>query len=228
MVTRTSHNMLLKGYRYRNKRKTRRINNPGRYKSEKADPKDLLTRRVPHLAFFDEAYYDRVIAKADARNAKFRRNGKGGPDPCQDRPKKRTRFPGQTVYCGICGRLYVFGGHGQTDHLMCEGAREYKCWNGMTFDGTLGADRISEAAFGEIERLQAFDAVFLGKLNEEACLLDASRNARMEAIDRELTAVRGEIDNVISFIRGGDTSERVRAELRQLEEREKATSSPEG
>ena len=69
MVTRTSHNWLLKGLRYRNKRKTRRINNPGHYKSERADPKDLLTRRVPHLAFFDEAYYDRVIGVADARNA---------------------------------------------------------------------------------------------------------------------------------------------------------------
>jgi site-specific DNA recombinase len=160
MVTRTSHNWLLKGLRFRNKRKTRRINNPGRYKSEKAEPKDLLLRHVPHLAFFDDAYYDRVIAKADARNAKFRRNGNGTPAPCQDRPKKRTRFPGQTVYCGICGRLYVFGGHGQRDHLMCEGAREYKCWNGITFSGPLAARKISEAALSEVCLLEDFNPVF--------------------------------------------------------------------
>ena len=121
MVARVSHNWILKGYRFRNKRKTKRNNTTGRYKSEKANPKDLITRHVPHLAFFDEAYYDRVIAKIDARNAKYRRNGKGGADLCLDRPRKRTRFPGQTIYCGVCGRLFVFGGHGQKHHLMCEG-----------------------------------------------------------------------------------------------------------
>ena len=156
MVARASHNPILKGIRFRNKRKTKRNNKTGRYISEKADPKELLLRRVPHLAFFDEAYYDRVIAKVDARNAKYRRNGNGEPDPCQDRPKKKTRFPGQTVYCGICGRLFVFGGHGQRDHLMCEGAREYKCWNGITFDGPFAAQKISEAVLSELCLLAEF------------------------------------------------------------------------
>ncbi len=173
MVSRVSHNVLLKGYRFRNKRKTKRINETGRYKSEKADPKDLLLRRVPHLAFFEETYYDRVIAKVDARNAKFRRNANGAPDPCRDRPKKKTRFPGQTVYCGICGRLYVFGGHGQRDHLMCEGAREYQCWNGISFDGRVAAQRISEAALAELRQLANFDSVFLSALNEESRMVAA-------------------------------------------------------
>jgi hypothetical protein len=220
MVGATSHNILLKGIRFRNKRKTRRVNNPGRYKSEKADPKELLTRSVPHLAFFDEEYYDRVIAKADARNAKFRRNGNGASDPCSGRPKKRTRFPGQTVYCGICGRLFVFGGHGQKDHLMCEGARLHKCWNGITFDGGLAAKSICDAVFDEIEKLESFDPVFLDKVNAEARLRDASRLGRLEAIDRELRLVRREIENVMKFIRGGNDSTHVRDELRQLEERE--------
>lgn len=121
MVARVSHNWILKGVRFRSKQKTRRINETGRYKSERADPKDLLTRPVPHWAFFTESYYDRVIAKVDARNAKYRRNQDGQSDPCRERPKKRTRFPGQTVYCGVCGRLFVFGGHGRRDHLMPDG-----------------------------------------------------------------------------------------------------------
>ena len=221
MVTRGSHNVLLKGFRFRNKRKTRRNNESGRYLSEKADPKELLLRRVPHLAYFDEAYYDRVIAKVDARNAKYRRNGKGGPDPCKNRSKKRTRYPGQTVYCGICGRLYVFGGHGQTDHLMCEGAREYKCWNGITFDGPLGARSISGVSINEIEKLEDFDSVFLDKLDDHARVVDAARHGRLEAIDRDLRTVRQQIDNVMTFIRGGDGSKRVRAELHRLEEKEK-------
>jgi hypothetical protein len=217
MVGATSHNVLLKGIRFRNRRKTRRVNNSGRYKSEKADPKDLLTRPVAHLAFFDASYYDRVIAKADARNAKYRRNGNGGPDPCKDRPKKRTRYPGQTVYCGICGRLYVFGGHGQTDHLMCEGARAYNCWNGITFDGPLGARSISATSLNEIEKLDAFDPVFLDKVNNQSRLADVARHGRLEAIDRKLQARQREIANLVAFIRGGD-SEHVRNELRRLEE----------
>ena len=58
-------------------------------------------------------------------------------------------------------------------------------------------------------------------VNEEARLLDVSRNARLHEINRELTTVQREMGNVMTFIRGGDASERVRAELRQLEEREK-------
>ncbi len=221
IVARTSHNVILKGIRYRNKRKTKRNNTSGKYKSEKAAPEELLIRQVPHLAFFEEAYYDRVIAAVDERNAKYRRNGDGKPDPCQDRPKKRSRFPGQTVYCGVCGRLYVFGGHGQRDHLMCDGARKYKCWNGITFDGPSAAQKVSEAILHELRQLEDFDPMFLDKVNKESRLLDASRDDLLKTVNRELVAVRREIENLMKFIRGGDDSERVRAELRQLEEREK-------
>lgn len=218
MVSRVSHNWLLKGDRFRNKRRTKRNNTTGKYKSEKADTKELLLRHVPHLAFFHEAYYDRVIAKADARNAKYRRNGKGKADPCLDRPKKRTRFPGQTIFCGICGRLYVFGGHGQKDHLMCEGARGYQCWNGITVDGPLAVKNISTSVFSEIQLLENFDPTFLEMVNEDARRLDAGRETRLKEINRELHAVQQEIENVMKFVRSGDSSERVRAELRRLEE----------
>lgn len=220
MVGAVSHNILLKGYRYRNKRKTARNNTSGRYKSQKADPKDLLLRHVPHLAFFEEAYYDRVIADVDARNAIYRRNGKDKRnwDPCQNRPKKRTRFPGQTIYCGVCGRLYVFGGHGQKDHLMCDGARGYKCWNGITVDGPLATAKIADAVFAEIQALEDFDTAFLGMVNDDARRLDASRNHRLQEIRRELHAVRQEIENLMTFIRGGDSSDHVRRELHCLEE----------
>ncbi|MEI8373278.1 MAG: hypothetical protein WCJ35_10655 [Planctomycetota bacterium] len=182
---------------------------------------NLLLRRVAHLAFFEESYYDRVIAKVDARNAKYRHNVDGTPDPCQDRPKKRTRFPGQTVYCGICGMRYVFGGHGQRDHLMCDGARKYRCWNGITFDSTFAAKKFSEAALFELRQLENFNPIFLNMVNEESLLLGASRNTSLQEINRELSTVQREIENVMKFIRGGDASERVRADLKKLEDREK-------
>ena len=220
MVSRITHNPILKGERFRNKRKTRRRSD-GKYKSVKASPEDLLTRHVPHLAFFEEDYYDRVVAKSDARNIKYRRNGNGGPDPCANRPKKRTRFPGQSIYCGVCGRMFVFGGHGQTDRLMCQGAREHKCWNGITVDAPLTARKVAEALFAEIEGLVDFDSSFLAMVNEEADRLDGVRETHLRDLDKKLNQVRREIDNLMKFIRSGDSSNRVRAELRRLEEEEK-------
>ncbi len=221
IVGRLTHNWLLKGVRFRNKRKSNRNNETGRYKSEKADPSELVVRPVPHLAFFEAAYYDRVVAKADARNAKFCRNGTNGPDPLENRPRKRTRFPGQTIYCGICGRMFVFGGHGQKDHLQCTGSREYRCWNAISVDGPLAAQKISQAVFDQIETIVDFDRSFQAMVNEEALRLDETREDRLRQTNRELRHVRQEIENVVEFIRGGDSSERVRVELRQLEVREK-------
>jgi len=219
MVARVSHNWILKGARFRNKRKTKRTNSSGKYKSRKADPGDLAIRHVPSLAFFDEIYYDRVIAKADARNAKYCRAGKNGSDPLQNRPKKRTRFPGQSIFCGVCGRLFVFGGHGQTDHLMCTGAREHVCWNGITVNGPVAAEKISAAVFAEIEALAEFDATFLELVNEDAQRLDQAREGRLHEIVAEITRTDQEIGNVMKFIRGGDDSPRIRMELQQLEEK---------
>ena len=47
--------------------------------------------------------------------------------------------------------MYVFGGHGQRDHLECDGARNYACWNGITVDGPLATERITQAVFAEME-----------------------------------------------------------------------------
>ena len=220
MVSRVTHNWILKGLRFRNKQKTRRISE-GKYKSEQAKAEDLLTRHVPHLAFFDAAYYDRVVAKLDARNAKFCRNGKGGPDPRRNVSKKRTRFPGQSVYCSRCGRLFVFGGHGQKDHLECDGSRNYKCWNAFTVDGPLAVEKLSQVVFSQIEALEDFDPVFLEMVNEEASRLDAARETRLRDLARDVTKVQRQMDNLVDFIRAGDTSNRVRCELSRLEEEEK-------
>jgi len=115
MVARHTFNPRLKGVRERNRRRSRRINKTGRYVSVKAAAGDLLVRKVPHLACFDEAYYDRVVAKVKARNGCSRRSDDPAADPCLNRPKKATRYPGRVTFWGICGRQFVWGGHGQTD-----------------------------------------------------------------------------------------------------------------
>src|SRR5262249_21628357 len=137
-------NPILKGIRVRNKKMARRINKSGQHRSVDAPPEERLERVCPHLAFIDAGRFDRVNALLTRRNAKFRR-GKSGPDPRKGTPKKHTRWPGQHICCGVCGRLYRYGGHGQADHLMCAGAYDYTCWNGVTVAGPIAARKLSEA-----------------------------------------------------------------------------------
>jgi len=217
MVARVIHNPILKGWRYRNKLKTRRTAS-GKYQSVKANPDETLWRHVPHLAFFDPDCYDRVIAKLEARNAKYTRQDKNGHDPRRRVPKKRTRFPGQAMYCGICGHMFVFGGHGQTDHLMCDGARNYQCWNGVTVDGPLAARKISEAVFSEIAKLENFDAAMLDYINEEARKKDGTREERLRQLDGRLAKNVRERGNLVKFIREGGDSPTIREELCRLDD----------
>jgi site-specific DNA recombinase len=137
LVSVVTHNPILKGYRRRNQRVSRRVNKTGRHRSEKTTKELQLFRHVPHLAFIEPDRYDRIIGMLKERNAKYRRNGDGNGDPRRNVPRKRTRFPGQMLFCGICGRKFVFGGHGRTTPLMCNGAPEHRCWNGSTIDGRL-------------------------------------------------------------------------------------------
>jgi hypothetical protein len=217
MVGRITRTPILKGIRVRNNRKSKRINKTGKYKSIKARPEERLERYCPHLAFFEPAYYDRVLAKVNARNAKYRPGGVDGPDVRQNIPKKRTRYPGQSIHCGICGRLFVFGAHGQSDHLMCRGSREYWCWNSLSVDGPLAAQRISGAVLSQIEMMEGFDPAFSELIRDEARRQNLAKTTRLQELDLLIDQRQREIQNLIRFIRGGGESPSVQTELRKLE-----------
>src|SRR4051794_21267422 len=105
---------------------TRRINKSGRRRVFAAAPGALLERKCPHLAFIEPARYDRLIAKLREKNAEYARGRlRHQPDSRKGVPKKRTVWPGQHLTCGVCGRLYYWGGHGVKEHMMCSGARDY-------------------------------------------------------------------------------------------------------
>lgn len=218
MVGRHTYNPLLKGVRERNRRKTRRRNNPGKYVSRKADPADLLTRVVPHLAFFEEAYFDHVVAKVKDRNRRFRRTDNPADDPCLNRPKKDSRYPGRVTRCGICGRPFVWGGHGQSEHLMCTGAREYSCWNGVTFDGVRAAGRLVAAILEEIEQLPDFDPALLQLVAEEGRALNEVRENCISDLKRQLAEVETGIANIVRFVRNGNDTPSMTTELQRLEQ----------
>ena len=105
MVGRVTRNPILKGIRVWNDRMSKRVNKTGRRKSIKAPPEERLERHCPHLAFFTTERYDRLIRMLANHNTKYRRAKDGEIDVRANVPKKRTRYPGQSICCGICGRL---------------------------------------------------------------------------------------------------------------------------
>jgi site-specific DNA recombinase len=164
MVRRITHNPTLKGLRERNRKKSKRVNRTGRHHSVNAPIEELLERWCPHLAFIEPERYDRVIAMLAERNGKYTAGTGPSGDPRRGRPKKRTLWPGQHVTCGICGRLYRYGGHGQNDHLMCRGAYEYKCWNGITVDGPITRQKMADAILAKLESLPEFEIALVQRI----------------------------------------------------------------
>ncbi|MFW6028438.1 MAG: recombinase family protein, partial [bacterium] len=217
MVARHTFNPILKGRREHNKRKTRRRNDIGKYVSTRADPEELLFRDVPHLAFFEPGYYDRVVAKVQARNAKFRRKSDGRFQVGIVAPKRRVRFPGRVTFCGICGWRYVFGGHGQTDRMMCDGARHYACWNSVTFDASLATQKITAAIWDQIERLADFDAAYLQQIQAQAREADTEIQEEVTRINRQLRETETELANLVKFVREGCSSAAIAKEIEKAE-----------
>lgn len=201
MVGRVTHNPILKGYRQRNARMSQRVNKTGRRRSIKAPACEQLLRHVPHLQFIEPARYDRLIAKLDASNAHYARGrAAAATDSRVGVSRKRTVWPGQHVVCGVCGRLYYWGGHGQTDRMMCAGARDYSCWNAATFDGHEAGERIARAVLANAENLPEFNEVFRQKVEAAAGASRAGRTETLRRLERESAQVERELRNVVDAL----------------------------
>ena len=217
MVKRVTFNPILKGVRQRNVKMSRRVNKTGRRRSMDAPPEDLLERECAHLAFVEPARYDRLIRSLIKKNELYRRGGSSGVDSRRNVPKKRTRWPGQSIQCGVCGRLYVYGGHGRTDHLMCSGAREHKCWNGITFDGHIACRRLSEAMFDQLATLPEFDVTFLAELQAALSQLDGDRVQRRRGVESAIQRLERESSNLVQALREMKGSPLILVELQEME-----------
>jgi DNA invertase Pin-like site-specific DNA recombinase len=218
MVTRLIHNPILKGVRVRNKKLSKRVNQTGHRKAVPAPPSERLERLCPHLAFIQPARYDRLLGMLDARNAKYRRRGVNGVDTRKNVPKKRTIWPGQHIYCGVCGRLYVYGGHGQQDHLLCRGAHDYRCWNAITVDAPLAAQHMIAAIGREIAALPDFDPVLLQLVQEELRQGQDAQGRQQQEGMRRRAATERELQNILAALREAGPSPSLLAELARLEQ----------
>jgi hypothetical protein len=218
IVTRLIHNPILKGVRVRNKKMSKRINETGRRKSVPAPPTERLERNCPHLAFIEAARYDRLIKQLDERNAWCRRKGVNGVDTRKNVPKKRTIWPGQHMHCGICGRLFVYGGHGQKNHLACGGIHDYACWNAISIDGPLAARNMIKAIRKEIESLPEFDAVLLQQVHERLQQRQGAKGQQQKELDRRRANIVRELQHLVDAIKQAGHSSSLVDELHRLEQ----------
>ena len=128
MVLRFYRNTILKGKPQRGNMETVKHHGSGK-RSPKKNPKGPTYYDAPHLAFFEPAEFDDLVAMLAERNARYRHKKVNGVDPRANNSRKRSRFPGQHARCWYCGRNYNWGGNGIVGHLMCSGSSDYLCWN---------------------------------------------------------------------------------------------------
>ena len=217
MVSRVTHNPILKGVRVRNAKVSRRINKTGHRRSVKAPPEERLERVCPHLAFIGPGRYDRVVRIADRRNAKYRRQGTEGVDQRQGVSKKRTTWPGQHLRCGVCGRIFHWTGVKHKKMMMCSGAATYHCWNSLVLGGELVVRKLTEAILAAIESLPDFDACFLDMVRQKAEEANGRRSGRRQEVQRQLQGLNRQIAQVTDAIAAMGGSRALLEKLRALE-----------
>ena len=217
LVTQLIHNPILKGLRVRNRKISKRINKTGRHKSVAAPPEELLERHCPHLAFIEPTRYDLLLKKLDEKNAKYRRKATGGIDPRKNVSKKRTIWPGQHIECGICGRLLVYGAHGQKNSLACSGALKYQCWNGTSINSEKAGKKIIAAIEKEISSLKDFDKVLLKEIEKELKNFKSSASQHKQKLKTQQESNNKRIKNIMAAIQEIGHSPSLIAELKTLE-----------
>jgi len=220
MVSRFVHHPILKGVRIRNRKISRRVNKSGHHKSVKGDPKFWRYRNVPHLAYFEPAYYDHVISLLDARNPQCRRTANGQPDPRLHVPRKRTAFPGQHARCGICGRLLYWHASKKRPYLLCKGAAEWQCWNSVYVYGAHASQKIIAAVLDGVMQMPEFDTVFGDLVRNQAGELDGQRTQRREGLERELREINNSMTNLTRALETGRKLQVVVNRLSELEQQQ--------
>lgn len=210
-------NPILKGVRVRNMRMCVRINKTGKRKTIRAPESERLERACPNLVIIEPARFDRVMRLLDARNGKFRRKAKDGADPRLNVPRKRTVWPGQHLFCGVCGRVLHYGAHGLMRNLICSGVREYECWNAVSINGPVARGKLIDAFFEAIASLSDFDQTLISDLTKAIEEYAHQQNHRLMEEKARLAKLQRQRDNIVAAIRECSISETLKLELTTVE-----------
>jgi DNA invertase Pin-like site-specific DNA recombinase len=216
-VRRFYKNTLLIGLVGRGFRHTVKHNETGRRISVK-NPNGPTIIEVPHLAHVERSEFEELNRLLDAQNKRLGRKPVKGNDPLQGRPRKRTRFPGQQLVCGICGRTLVYGGHGLADHLVCQGSRDYKCWNTVGVNGPLAAQKLTAAVMTGIQQIPDFEPALREMLQQELDEFGVGRERRLHELEHLIDVNGRDTANIVKALRELGTSPTLLNELQRLEE----------
>jgi DNA invertase Pin-like site-specific DNA recombinase len=219
-VRRLLSNPIFIGERHRGKTVTQRKNKTGRRHKVKAPPDHLKIRRVPHLAIIARARFERVQRHLQSVNQRYAVGLDGKADARKGRPKKATAFPGQRVFCGVCGQPFYWGGNGVSKNMMCSGARagaKHPCHVTASFDGHLARQRVIDAIERILHDLPDFDVVFAELVREEAQHVDADVVEQMTALRKRLQELDRKLDRAAAAILDGALVEQLSAATKALE-----------
>ena len=217
MVARVTFNTILKGDRRRNDRVTYRVNKTGRPKTKPAPESEKLVRHCPHLIIIEPERYDRITRKVKQRNAKYRRSDSVRNDPRAGIPKRATRFPGQLCRCGVCGRLFVFGGHGKKDRLMCNGVRDRVCWNALTISGPDVTVAVADQICEFVKSLDGFESSELEECQLQRKSFAAQTGSELKVLKGKLASNQKMLGNQIQAIDKIGVSNAITKRIEELE-----------
>jgi len=201
LVATTTRNPILKGVRERNRKITVRKDRSGKRKTVVAPAEELLQRHCPHLQIIETDRFDRINHQLSLRNSKSRRRLQNGVDPRANVPRKQTRWPGQHLTCGICGRIMVYGGNGSKNQLACQGSQQHLCWNVVGCHSDFAARQIATAVLDEIEAWPDYDAELTSRVRQESDALQHSRREALAELDRRQAKLQREEGNLRRSLR---------------------------
>lgn len=201
-VAQTVYNPILKGLREHNHRVAKRVNKTGRRKCVDAPDDMLLQREAPHLAFIEPERYDRVIAMLRERNAPYRKGiAAANPGGVRKRGTRNdSQWPSQHVRCGVCGRNFVLGGHGDKHRLMCDGVRDYKCFNALTVDRVELATKSAAIVADTLINLPDFEPGLFKAIESELDVDAQNRDREIKRLELDRSKFRDQIKNLVDAI----------------------------
>ena len=137
MVGRLVRNPILKGFRVRNQKMSKRVNKTGRRRSVNAPPESALERVCPHLAFIDPERFDRVNARAGGAQRQVQAFPQGRDRLAQGRAEEEDTLARTARGLRHLRPAVPVRRPWPSRSPDVPGAYEYSCWNAISFDGPL-------------------------------------------------------------------------------------------
>jgi len=220
MVLRYYRNPILKGMPQRGYKATTKHHGSGKRPSKK-NPKGPTYYEAAHLAFFEPAEFDDLVALLAESNAKYCRKKLNGVDPQANVSRKRSRFPGKHAHCWYCGRPYHWGGNGIVGHLMCSGSNKHLCWNSIHIDGALVVERVRTAITDVLYQLDGFDDQFRQIVDVARYDSGGDSSVLLKQIEAEEVQLAREKTNLLASIKKFGPKQMIVDEVEAIEGRER-------